>query len=31
MRIINIMINMDDTRQDRSNEGPILKINKRFK
>ena len=31
MRIINIIINMDDIRQERSNEGPTLKLNKRFK
>ena len=32
MRIINIIIiNMDDIRQERSNEGPILKVNKRLK
>ena len=31
MRIINIIINMDDIRQERSNEGPTLKLNKKFK
>ena len=32
MRIINmIIINMDDIRQERPNEGPILKLNKRRK
>ena len=31
MRIIDIKINMDDIRQERSNEGPTLKLNKRFK
>ena len=31
MQIINVIINMDDIRQERSNEGPILKLNKRFK
>ena len=32
MRIINIIItNMDDIRQERPNEGPILKLNKRLK
>ena len=32
MRIINIIIiNMDDIRQQRPNEGPILKLNKRRK
>ena len=30
MRIINI-INMDDIRQERTNEGPSLKLNKRLK
>ena len=28
MRIINIIINMDDIRQERSNKGPTLKLNK---
>ena len=28
MRIINTMINMDDIRQERSNKGPTLKLNK---
>ena len=31
MRIINITINMDDIRQERSDDGPTLKLNKRFK
>ena len=31
MRIINIIINMDDIRQERPNESPILKLNKRLK
>ena len=32
MQIINIIIiNMDDIRQERPNEGPILKLNKRLK
>ena len=32
IRIINIIIiNMDDIRQERPNEGPILKLNKRLK
>ena len=32
MRIINIMIiNMDDIRPERPNEGPVLKLNKRLK
>ena len=31
MRIINVMINMDDIRQERSDVGPTLKLNKRFK
>ena len=32
MQIINIIIiNMDDIRQERPKEGPILKINKRLK
>ena len=31
MRIINAIINMDDIRQERSDEGPTLKLNKRFK
>ena len=31
MRIINIIINIDDIRQERTNEGPILKLNKRLK
>ena len=32
MRIINIIIiNMDDIRQERPNEGPILKLSKRLK
>ena len=31
MRIINIIINADDIRQERSNEGPTLKLNKTFK
>ena len=26
-----IMINMDDIRQERPDEGPILKLNKKFK
>ena len=30
MRIINLIINMDDIRQERSNEGPILTSNKTF-
>ena len=31
MRIINIIINMDNIRQERLNEDPILKLNKRLK
>ena len=31
MRIINIMINMDNMRQERPSEGQILKLNKKFK
>ena len=31
MRIINVIINMDEIRQERSDEGPTLKLNKRFK
>ena len=31
MRIINVVINMDDIRQGRSDEGPTLKLNKIFK
>ena len=31
MRITNIIINMDDIRQERPNMGPILKLNKRLK
>ena len=31
MRIISIIINMDDIRQERPNEGPVLKLNKRLK
>ena len=32
MQIINIIIiNMDDIRPERPNEGPILKLNKRLK
>ena len=31
MRIINIIINMDDMIQERSNKGSILKSNKRLK
>ena len=31
MRIINVIINMDEIRQERPDEGPILKLNKRFK
>ena len=31
MRIIITIINMDDIRQERSNEGATLKLNKRFK
>ena len=31
IRIIKIIINMDDKRQEKSNEGPTLKLNKRFK
>ena len=32
MQIINIIIiNMDDIRQERPNEAPILKLNKRLK
>ena len=31
MRMINIIINMDDIRQERSNKGPISKLNKRLK
>ena len=30
-RIINIIINMDDIRQERTNERSTLKLNKRFK
>ena len=29
--IINIIMNMDDIRQERSNKEPTLKLNKRFK
>ena len=31
MRIINVIINIDDIKPKRLNEGPILKLNKRFK
>ena len=31
MGIINKIINMDDIRQERPNEDPILKLNKRLK
>ena len=31
MQIINIIINMDNTTQERLNKGPILKLNKRHK
>ena len=31
MQIINVIINMDDIRQERSEERPTLKLNKRFK
>ena len=31
MRIINIIINMDDVKQERSNKSPTLKLNKRLK
>ena len=31
MQIINIIINMDDIRQERPNDDPILKLNKRLK
>ena len=31
MQIINIIINIDNIRQKRPNEGPILKLNKRLK
>ena len=31
MRIINVRINMDDIRQERSKEGSTLKLNKRLK
>ena len=31
MQIINIIINMDDIKQERPNEGLILKLNKRLK
>ena len=31
MRIIITIINMDDITQERPNEGPTLKLNKRFK
>ena len=31
MRIINVIINMEDIRQERSNKIPILKLNKRLK
>ena len=31
MRIIITIINMDDIRQERPNEGAALKLNKRFK
>ena len=31
MRIINVIINMDDIRQERSDEGTTLKLNKIFK
>ena len=31
IKVIIIIINMDDIRQERPNEGPILKLNKRLK
>ena len=31
MQIINIIINMDGIRQEKPNEGPILKLNKGLK
>ena len=31
MRIINIIINMDDIRQERPNESSVLKLNKKLK
>ena len=31
MRRINVIINMDEIRQERPDEGPTLKLNKRFK
>ena len=31
MRIIDIIVNMDDIRQERPNESPILNLNKRLK
>ena len=31
MRIINIIINMDEIRQERSNEEPTFQVKQRFK
>ena len=31
MQIINIIVNVDDIRWKRLNEGPILKLSKKFK
>ena len=31
MRVIHVRINMDDIRQEKSDEGPTLKLYKRFK
>ena len=31
MRVINLIINMDDIRQEKSNKSPILKLNERLK
>ena len=31
MRIINVIINMDDIRKEKSNKGPTLTLNKRIK
>ena len=31
MRIINVIINRDDIRMERSGEGPTLKLNEKFK
>ena len=31
MRVINIIINIDDIRQEKPNKSPILKLNKKLK